>query len=198
MSATNSFGTVVSSTLLVTPILNAAIALVAVKSRKFHGAAGAQFLTIDAGAQIGGNISIEPRGSGSAGHTIVFYFNGPIASLGLVTAKDAIGTSFGTVSANRMGNTVEVTLLGAPDNKRVTITLPGVNGNATNFAASLGFLVGDVNNNHAVNASDISAVKAHANQATTEANFKFDLNASGSVDAADVSAVKARAGLVLP
>ena len=198
VSATNFYGTVVSSTLVVTPILNAAIALVAVKSRKFHGAAGAQFLTIDASALIGGNISIEPRGSGSAGHTIVFYFNGPIASLGLVTAKDAIGTSFGTVSASRMGNTVEVTLLGAPDNKRVTITLPGVNGNATNFAASLGFLVGDVNNNHAVNASDISAVKAHANQATTEANFKFDLNASGSVDAADVSAVKARAGLVLP
>ena len=198
VSATNQYGSTVSATLLVTPIANAPPALVAVKSRKQHGAAGMQFLPIDANALIAGAISIEPRGSGSVGHTIVFYFNGVIGSVGSVTAKDAGGTDVRTVSANRVANTVEVTLLNIPDNKRITITLPGVNGNAAPFFASLGFLVGDVNNSSAVNASDISAVKAHATQATNETNFKYDLNASGTIDAADVSAVKARSGLVLP
>ena len=197
-AATNAYGTVVSSTLLVTPVLNAPPALVTVKSRKIHGAAGAQFLTINATATINGAISIEPRGSGSASHTIVFYFNGAVTSVGAVTAKDANGIDVGTVSVNRVGNSVEVNLLGVPDNKRITISFPGVNGSATVFQSSLGFLVGDLNNTGSVNASDINAVKARVGQTTTAANFRFDVNASGLIDGADISAVKARSGLVLP
>ena len=168
------------------------------KSRKIHGAAGAQFFTINANATIYGAISIEPRGSGSAGHTIVFYFNGAVTSVGAVTAKDANGIDVGTVSINRVGNSVEVNLLGVPDNKRITISLPGVNGSAAVFQTSLGFLVGDFNNTGSVNASDINAVKARVGQTTTAANFRFDVNASGLIDGADISAVKARSGLVLP
>jgi peptidyl-Asp metalloendopeptidase len=198
VKATTQYGTADSGTLLVTPILNAPPALVTVKSRKLHGTAGAQFLTLNTNVPIGGAITIEPRGSGSAGHTLVFIFNRAITSVGTVTAKDANDVDIGNVSATPVGNSVEVTLLGVPDSKRVTVSVTGVNGTTTVFPVALGFFVGDVNGNHAVNASDISAVKAQLNQTVTDANFRFDLNASGSIDAADMSAVKARSGLVLP
>ena len=198
VTATTQYGSADSGTLLVTPILNAPPSLVTVKSRKIHGTAGAQFLPIDINATINGAVTVEPRGSGSAGHTLVFIFNRPIANAGAVTAKDASDANVGNVTNLAAGNTVEVTLRNAPDNKRITVSLAGVDGSTTNFAASLGLLVGDVNNNRTVNASDISGVKAHLNQTVTEANFRFDLNASGSIDAADISAVKSRAGLALP
>ena len=198
VTVTTQYGSADSGTLLVTPILNAPPALVTVKSRKIHGTAGAQFLPIDINATINGAVTVEPRGGGSAGHTLVFIFNRAITDAGTVTAKDASGANVGNVTNVAAGNTVEVTLRNAPDNKRVAVSLVGVNASTTNFAASLGFLVGDVNNNRTVNASDISGVKAHLNQTVTEANFRFDLNASGSIDAADISAVKSRAGVALP
>ena len=94
-------------------------------------------------------------------------------------------------------NDVVVTLTGVPDNQRATVTLNGVNGAVAPFAASIGFLVGDVNNTRSVNSSDISSVKARSGQATTGLNFKFDVNATGAVNSSDISAVKARSGLTL-
>ena len=64
--------------------------------------------------------------------------------------------------------------------------------------ARVGFLVGDVTNNHAVNAADISAVKSRVGLTTDSTNFRFDLNASGTISSADVTDVKARSGLVMP
>jgi hypothetical protein len=62
---------------------------------------------------------------------------------------------------------------------------------------SLGFLVGDVNSSRSINASDVSAIKAHV-QPTTLANFQYDLNGTGTVSAVDIAAVKARAGWTMP
>ena len=67
-----------------------------------------------------------------------------------------------------------------------------------NATASLGFLVGDVNNSRSVTATDILQVKGRSGQVTDATNFKFDLNASGSITASDILAVKGRSGLVLP
>lgn len=90
-----------------------------------------------------------------------------------------------------------MTLPTVPENSRATVSLNGVNGGATTFSASVGFLVGDVNETRAVNSSDISGVKARSGQTTTVLNYKFDLNASGAINSSDISAVKARSGLVL-
>ena len=101
--------------------------------------------------------------------------------------------SVGTATAAVDGNgDVVVTLTNVADNKRLTVTINGLNGSGT-AAASMGFLVGDVNNDRVVSAKDIAAVKARSGQATGNSNFVFDLNATGNVTAADVSGVKARA-----
>ena len=83
-------------------------------------------------------------------------------------------------------------------NKRLKVTLSNVNGSATPFTASMGFLIGDVIGNRVVNSSAISRVKARAGQTTDATNFIFDLNVSGSISASDISMVKARSGLTLP
>jgi hypothetical protein len=171
-----------------------------VVSRKFHGAT-AYILNIDPTQVIGGPVTVEPRSIG-AGHTLVFHFDNPVTSFATVTARDALLNPAGSATAAIVSGNVEVTLTNVADNTRLTITLSGLNGDASaagTKSAAMGFLVGDVTNSHAVNAADISAVKANVNKTvTSDALAKFDLNANGSITPADVSTVKARSGLVLP
>ncbi|MEO8102709.1 MAG: dockerin type I domain-containing protein, partial [Betaproteobacteria bacterium] len=101
-------------------------------------------------------------------------------------------------TSSASGNDVQVTLGPVGDNKRVSVTIDGVNGNAAPLSASIGFLVGDVTNSRSVSASDISAVKARVGQPIGLASFRFDVNTNGSISAQDVSMVKARAGQALP
>ena len=128
----------------------------------------------------------------------MFQFAQPITQLGGVTVKDAAANNVGNVYYVMTGSSVQVVLVGIADAKRVTVTLTGVNGTPLNPAAAIGFLVGDVNGNGAINASDIGAVKARIGQTLSNTTFKYDLNASGSISATDVSMVKARAGISLP
>lgn len=173
-------------------------AVVTVQSRKTHGAAGPFDLPIATGIPSGGAVTVEPRAIGS-GHTIVFTFDAPVASVGGVTSKDASGLlDVGAATFTFAGNNVVVALTGVADGQRANITLTNVNEAGNNASVAIGFLVGDVTNSRAVNASDIMGVKARAGQVLDNSNFRFDVNASGAIDAADSSAVKARAGLMLP
>ncbi len=161
-------------------------------SRKTHGATGTFDLAVDTAQPLGGLITVESRAIGT-GHSIVFQFNAPVTALTAATAIDSGAQPVGTVSTAFAGSEVTVTLTGVPDNKRLTVSVTGVNG-TLDTSASLGFHVGDVNNTRSVNSSDISGVKARSGQATDGGNFKFDLNASGAVNSTDISAVKARSG----
>ncbi len=143
---------------------------------------------------ISGNVTIEPRLIG-AGHSIVFKFNAPITQVGSVSST--LGSATSAVSATS-ANHIVVTLTGVPDNRRAMISLTNVNGVVTPFDAPLGFLVGDMNDSRAINASDISAMKARAGLAATALNFRSDLNADGTVAQTETSAVKARSGSKLP
>ena len=172
--------------------------MTAVVSRKTHIGVGPFEIVIAPTPLVTDPVTVEPRNIGS-GHTIVFQFNNPISVAGTVTAIDAVSSAtIANVTSTASGNEVIVTLPAVPDNKRITITINGVNGIVAPMSASIGFLVGDVNNTRSVNSSDISGVKARSGQSTTAANFKFDLNASGAINSSDISAVKARSGLVLP
>ena len=173
--------------------------LVQVMSRKTHGTAGTFDLPIIAAADINGAVSVESRIIGS-GHTIMFQFNAPVTSVTGVTSKDATGlVDVGTASFTlppSPSTLLSVSLAGVPDNRRVMLSLTGVNG-TTNVSAPIGFLVGDVNNSRAVNSSDISGVKARSGQTADTLNFMYDLNVSGAVNSSDISAVKARSGSTL-
>ena len=171
-------------------------ALNAVQSRKTHGAAGIFDLLIDTVPIISGAVTVESRRSG-ASHLIVFQFTGPVTATGAATAVNGSGAPLSISSAIASGNDVLVTLTGAADNSRATVSLANVNG-TLNPSASIGFLIGDVNNTRSVNSSDISSVKARSGQTTDLTNFKFDVNASGAINSSDISAVKARLDLVLP
>ncbi len=169
-----------------------ALALLSVVSRKTHGATGTFDLPIDTTQALGGLITVEPRAIGP-GHDIVFQFNAPVISLTAATAIDSGALAVGTVATALAGNELTVNLTGVPQNQRLTVSVTGVNG-VLDASASLGFLVGDVNNTRSVNSSDISGVKVRSGQATDATNFKFDLNASGAINSTDISAVKARSG----
>ena len=182
-----------SGAVSVTPITPAIPVLTAVVSQKIHGNAGPFELPIAVLP-----LTVESRAIG-AGHVIVFRFDIAITSPGNVTLMQMSPAGGAVASAVAMNNEIRVTLTGITDNQRVTISLANINGiqNAT-ASASLGFLVGDINNSRSVNASDIIGLKARFGQTTAAANFKFDVNASGSVNASDISAVRVRSGLALP
>ena len=167
-----------------------------VQSRKTHGAAGTFDLALDTTQPIGGSVTVEPR-SNAAGHKLVFQFNATITAAGTVTCVDALAAAVGSCSAVAAGSSVEVTMTGIPDAKRVTVTLAGVNGGGASFAVSAGFLLGDVDSTRATTAADILAVKGRSAQAVTSANFLYDLNLTGGVTATDILAVKSRSGQAL-
>ena len=183
--------TVNTATTVTATFTGGPVSLTAVLSRKTHGAAGVFDVAIDSSVAIAGAVTVDPRIIGS-GHTIVFQFNVPVSSV------DAVSSTVGAATAVPVGNDVVVTLANVPDNRRTRIALTNVNGGGTNVEASMGFLVGDVNNTRSVTASDISGVKARSGQTTSALNFKFDVNATGAINASDISAVKARSGLTLP
>lgn len=169
--------------------------LLSVVSRKIHGSTPFEVI-IDRSQPIGGNITVEPRVIG-LGHTLVFRFDNAVTSVGAATALDALMGVAGTATVTASGNDAIVTLTSVTDNKRLTVTVTGINGSVT-ASAPVGFLVGDVNNTRSVTASDVSGVKARSGQITTSLNFRFDVNATGAINASDISAVKARSGMTLP
>ena len=192
VTASNAVGSSTPSALVnVTPMFSAPITLIGVVSRKTHGAAGVFDIPVAVDTPISGPVSVEPRGIG-AGHSIVFQFNATVNSVGSATAVDESAAAV-VIGVSPVNNEVLISLATLPDNKRVKITLPVVNGVTVNASPSIRFLVGDVNNSQVVDAGDIGVVKVRSGQTTTAANFRFDVNASGSINASDISAVKARA-----
>lgn len=175
----------------------AVLNLLSVFSRKMHGGLPFDLQVND--QPLTGLITVEPRAI-SGGHKVYFSFDNPVNAGVAATALDEAMNSAATVTLARVGNDVIATLTNVTDNKRLKITLTGVNTlTATPIERSVGFLVGDVNGSYSVNAADISAVKAHLNQQVNSIGVaKFDLNADGSITQADVSLAKARSGKILP
>jgi hypothetical protein len=185
----------ISSVASPTTIIASPITLLSVQSRKTHGSAGTFAIDIDNGQSANGPVTVEPRVRG-AGHLIVFGFSGAVVSPGTISALDSLGNAVAFQSAFQ-GQEISVLLTDVADNQRVTINLLGING-TSQTAATIGFLLGDVNGSRSVNATDISGIKARSGQTVNASNFQFDVNASGGINATDISAAKARSGLVLP
>ena len=199
MTATNAAGnSAASATVNVTPDAAAPLALVNVQSRKNHVGIGAFDIDLAPAPLPADPVTVEPRTLGS-GHLLLFHFNNPVTIAGTVSAIDAVTmVALAGVTSAAAGNDVTVTLPTVADNKRIRITIDGVNGVAAPVTTLIGFLIGDINGTRSVTAADISGVKARSGQVTSAVNFRFDVNATGAISSADISAVKARSGLSLP
>ncbi len=198
VTATNGAGASLASALsaVVTPSPAVSLALVSVVSRKTHGLAGDFEVPIDTAQPITGAVTVEPRVI-AGGHTVAFKFNSSVNVPGAVSVRDETNAMV-NASSIASGSEVVVTIPAITDNRKVTITLTGVNGGLNTSPAAVGFLVGDVDGSRAVTTADVASIKARSGLATTLLNFKFDVNLSGSVTAADISIAKARVGLSLP
>jgi hypothetical protein len=163
-------------------------------SRKVHGAAG----TFDIPLPLSGNVGVECRSGGATNdHQMIIDFP---SSVTVGSASVTSGT--GSVSSFSGSGTLRITanLTGVINVQRITVTLFDVNDGTHmgNVPVSMGVLLGDVNGNAVVNASDVSQTKAQSGQSVMAANFREDVNANGAINATDVSLVKSSAGTGLP
>jgi len=95
---------------------------------------------------------------------------------------------------------VTVNLSGVANAQTISVALFDLNDgvNTTNLVIPMGVLIGDVNANRVVNASDVAQTKAQVGQPVTTSNFRADVNPNGIINASDVIHVKALSGTFLP
>ena len=162
-------------------------------SRKTHGGAG----TFDVPLPLTGNVGIECRSGGATNdyQMIINFMTSVTVGSASVTSGTGSVSSF-TVSGSR----VTVNLASVTNVQRITVALFNVNDGTHmgNVPVSMGMLVGDVNGNAVVNASDISLTKAQVGQAVSSSNFREDVNANGLINSVDVALVKSKVGTALP
>jgi probable HAF family extracellular repeat protein len=169
-------------------------------SRRLHATGGVVAGTFDIVLPLTGAPGVECRSGGSGGkYTFVVTFTNPVTS-GNATVTDGTGTLSSAPSFS--GHTMSINLAGVADLQTITVTLQNV---TDSFGQALPsaevrarILIGDVNGNNTVNASDIGQVKGQAGTPASNANFRTDLDANGSVTASDIGQVKANAGNTLP
>jgi hypothetical protein len=178
-----------------TPLVQSAV------SRKTHGNAG----TFDLSLPLSGTPAVESRSGGASGdYTLVVTFLANVSFSGNPQATVTSGSgAIGSGGASNGGavttaqNVVTIPLTNVANAQTLEVTLHNVN-SSTNVTIPMRVLVGDVNGNGAVTASDIGLVKASAGQPVGPNNFRADVNANGSINATDVSMVKSLAGTGQP
>ncbi len=161
-------------------------------SRKIHGGAGT--FDVDLLPPAAG---IECRSGGSTNdyQMIINFMNSVTVESASVTSGTGSVSSF---SVN--GSEVTVNLTGIINVQRITMTLHNVSdGTRTgDVPVSMGMLIGDVNGNASVNATDVAQTKSQVGQPIGMSNFREDVNANGTISATDVAIVKSDAGTSLP
>ena len=170
-------------------------------SRKSHGTAG----SFDLDLPLDGTPGTECRSGGATGdYTIVLTFLANVSVSG--NPQAAITSGIGTIGSGGMsnggmvvtsGNVVTIPLTNVANAQTISVTLNNVNG-STDVTIPMDVLVGDVNGNAAVNASDVALIKAHSGQPVNPTTFRSDVTADGSINATDVALVKASSGTGLP
>jgi N-acetylneuraminic acid mutarotase len=178
-----------------TPIVQGAV------SRKTHGNAG----IFDVNLPLSGTPGIECRSGGATSdYTIVVTF---LATVSVNASPQAAVTSgIGTIGSGGVsnggmvitsGNVVTIPLTNIANAQTINVTLNNVNG-STNVTIPMRVLIGDVNGNGTVNASDVALTKSRIGQPVNPTIFRSDVNANGSINATDVSLVKSLVGTGLP
>jgi hypothetical protein len=184
--------------------INAAQPLVNVsaKSELVHGETGPFDIDLPlyAGASgPGRGVECRHPSSGTSGgkYTIVFSFTNPVTSVGGVTTSCGSATATIGSTDNRQ---VGVSLFAGGCNAQyITVQLNNVSDgtNTINAPVTFGLLVGDVNGNGSVNASDVALIKAQLGTACPP-TFRTDVTSDGNINASDVALVQSKVGTSLP
>ena len=163
-------------------------------SRKTHGAAG----TFDIPLPLTGNVGIECRSGGATNdYQMIINF---MTTVTVGSASVTSGTGMVSSLSGSGTSQITVNLTGVTNVQRITVTLFDVNDGTHmgNVPVSMGVLVGDVNGNALVNASDVSLTKSRVGVPVIGSNFREDVNANGLINSVDVALVKSKVGTALP
>ena len=162
-------------------------------SRKTHGTAG----TFDINLPLSGEPGLESRSSGG-NHTMVITFSNDVVS-GNATLINGTGSVSGSPIFS--ANTMTVNLTGVTNAQMITVRLSGVTDTMSQVLPdtdiNMNILIGDVNVNKVVNATDVSQTKSSPGAPVDGTNFRTDIDASGSINATDIGLVKSMSGTAL-
>jgi len=163
-------------------------------SRKTQGGAG----TFDINLPLSGEPGVECRSSGGNYMQVYTFDNNVVSGSAAVTS----GTGNVSGSPTFSGHTMTVNLIGVTDVQRITVTLTNVTDEFSQVlpptAVNMNVLIGDVNGNKTVNATDVALVKSRVGQTVTGSNFREDVNADGSISSSDVALTKSDVGHGVP
>lgn len=173
--------------------------LVAAASRKTHNNTG----TFDVNLPLTGAPGIECRSGGANGdYTMVFKFALPLTSVRSKSLQDGTGQISSAAINSNDAHEYIVNLTGVTNAQYITVNLTNVIDSAGNLAstvsASMGILLGDVDQSGRVDGNDVSAVQSHTRQTTDSNNYPYDINETGQIDGNDVSATQAHTRTQLP
>jgi len=168
-------------------------------SRKTHGPAGNFDIRL-VPADAGGGVECRNPGPNSS-HRIVVTFAAPVTYTGAVATNGASATVTpgpGSPAASEL--TIDLT--NVPNGQVTMVTLNGAstNGGVTTTSVAIPFaaLLGDVNGNRAVTATDISKIKSLSGMPADDNNYRSDISVNGVINATDVSIAKSQSGNSLP
>ncbi len=158
-------------------------------SRKTHGSVGEFDLSLVLDPP--SNATVEPRNGGPT--QIIFTFSQDIAVAdGTLDSNEFMITNADFGSALIGGGTLTLNLASVVDQSVVDIAVNGItdlNGNplSGNNELNIRALLGDTNQNQAVEKPDLQLIKNHAGEALDQAsgNFLFDLDLDGVIDKLD-------------
>ena len=179
------------------PVVQAAV------SRRTHGTAGG--LDIDLLTPSGtSDVAVEDRVGGP--QELHVWFDEPIFGAGGldpsdVSVTDSAGSAISVGPVSIAGNELTIQLSGAADAARVRVRFPGIRDAWGNLCADtfcFGVLEADANASGAVNAFDLTRVRAYLGQPVSQTYVREDVNASGgTINAFDLTVVRARLGHTL-
>ena len=142
-----------------------------------------------------------PQWRSSGDYTIVVTFAGNVSMT--ANPQAAVASGVGTIGSGGVGNggmvttsgnVVTIPLTDVGNAQTINVTLNNVNGSG-NVTIPMRVLIGDVNGNGTVNATDVSQAKLCVGQAVNASNFRCDLDAGGAINATDVSIAKSLSGM---
>lgn len=149
------------------------------------------------------NPGVECRTGGALGiHQLVFSFPKNV-TLNPPNGMPAVWVSSGIGSVTQFAvnnNEVVVNLTGVANAQTITVTLAGVSDgmNTAEVIVPASFLLGDINNNGSVNATDISLMKSLVGSAVSPSNCRGDVNLNGAINSSDLALTKSASGTGLP